>query len=165
MPARIREQAAHRIANLSRRPQDPVVVAVREHSAPAAPQLVEGPGDPDREALRTARQRGAVHRLDDEMQVVVQDCVMAEAEAAVPGCTGSASAAGGERRAQRGVFSALAQARQTLAQLDGDVHGEAGRERFALAMVDARLLTLGFATRTRTSTAVLARERQHVAVR
>jgi hypothetical protein len=52
------------------------------------------------------------------------------------------------------VLGALAEARQVLAQLDGDQDGVPGRQRCALAVIDASLLVPGLAARTRAATAV-----------
>ncbi|MBM4060311.1 MAG: hypothetical protein FJ265_04310 [Planctomycetes bacterium] len=55
VPAAVAEHVDERVPDLARRLQDAVVVAVGEDLAAAAPELVEGARDADREALHAAR--------------------------------------------------------------------------------------------------------------
>src|SRR5438552_4809229 len=99
------EHVADRIADFARGLQDAVVVTVGEHLAMPLPEPVQGSGNANEQALHAARDRAAVAAFDEEMQVVVQYRVVAEAEVAAAGGNGAAVAASGERRAQRGVFA------------------------------------------------------------
>src|SRR5690606_30643857 len=111
--------------------EDAIVVAVGEDAAAARPELVECLGDADQQALQSTRQRAAILRLADQVQVVVEHRVVAEAKRALQ----VARAAGRERRAQGLVFALVAQARQARSQLERYVNG-ARRQRLARPVID-----------------------------
>jgi hypothetical protein len=129
-----------------------VVVSIAEHLALPLPQLVQRPRDTDHQALHAATQRVAPAGLDDQVQVVVEDRVVRQAEA-------EAVAAGEECRAQRRVFGLPPQPRQSLPQLARHMYRKARRQRCALTMAHARALALRFAARTLAGTTVVP-ERQ-----
>jgi hypothetical protein len=134
------------------------VVAVAEHLALATPQLVERPGDPDQQALGAAGERFAVAGLGEEVDVVVQDRVVAEAER--PGCRSRAAATGGERGAKRRLFGPPPQGPEAPAQLHGHMDRKPGRERCALAVAHARFLALRLAAGPGPPAPPALRERQ-----
>ena len=80
--------------------------------------------------------------------MVVENGVVREAEA-------EAIAAGGEGSAQRCVFVAVAQARQALLELEGDVRGKSRCEQSASVVRDASFAVLRLAASTGSGAAVL----------
>src|SRR4051794_8406136 len=57
------------------------MVAVRKNPAVPAGERIEAPGNSDRQALHTARKRGLIFRLDDEVQVVALNRVVDDPDA------------------------------------------------------------------------------------
>lgn len=76
--ARIQENVAERVMHLARRPQQPRVIAVRQHRSCVFRHAVDRTGEARTDALHPASERRLVRGLDDEMRVVPLERVVHE---------------------------------------------------------------------------------------
>jgi len=80
LPA-VLEDVAERVLHLGRRLENPHVIAVGENPPFASEDAVDRAGDANRECMERPRQRVAVRRLDDEVEVVALHAEMTETAA------------------------------------------------------------------------------------
>jgi hypothetical protein len=103
------------VPDFTRREECPRVVAVGEQRADAAPEPVEAARDADQQTLNASRERAAIARLDDQVEVVRLDGEVDQPEP-------EAVRAGGECALEGASCGVVAQVRQTGSHARGDVH-------------------------------------------
>ncbi len=119
-PLRVRSEVAQHVRErpvyLGRRPEDMGVIAIREDRALAPHEAVHPDGDAARQRLHAARERRAVVRLDEEMQVVSLDGEVHDPDVRPAGDTA-------QRHRDDGVAPARSQVPDVIAGAEGHVDG------------------------------------------
>jgi hypothetical protein len=133
------EHGAERVPHLRRRAQNPHVVAVGEDLSLPSEHPVDRTGNPNGQRLKRPRERLAIRRLDDEMQMMLRDTEVAEPapEGLPPGV---------ERAADRAEQRRTSRAREPPHQSIRHMHGEARRERRPALVRNTRAAAPGLAT-------------------
>jgi hypothetical protein len=132
VPPRVEQHVGERVPDLPRRPQYVQVIAVRQNGALAPEDAVHGASEPRAERLHAAGEIELACGLDDCMKVIALDRVVDEPEAA-------ALARRSEAALQVSHQSPAAQRGHAAAHLQGDVAGEASRERSSRSVRIARI--------------------------
>lgn len=129
------QHVLQRVAHLTQRSQDAVLNALRKHAASARPQLVQRASDTTIETLHASRERPAIIRFDDQMQMVRLDRVVDDVK-------GRALRRANAAR-DHVALAQLAQSRQAFDQLERHEPRIMPRNRLARSMRHAALpLTL-----------------------